>query len=207
MTRENLEKNEKLFVSDYDNMILYAESFEVGAKAWVVNKDYIEDEVPEVEEMKVAFALHRRDSERKYDKLASKDNLMSAYRGDFCCSGEFVTNDDIIYVFFDTAPQVYAVTTLSQDDYDFSVTMLKHGAFEKRENALARLKEVVAKFKENYQNEFEKYSNEDDYPNEESGALVIEDDIEQLGYWRCSFGFEEHHQTHQITIEEWEMEG
>lgn len=101
--REWLKNNSKLFESNYDNMILYAESFEIGAKAWVVNKDYIEDEVPEVEKMKVVFALHRKDDEDKYDEFADDDNLMLAYDGDYDVSGEFVLDDDIIYVFLEEA--------------------------------------------------------------------------------------------------------
>lgn len=97
--REWLKNNSKLFESDYDNMILYVESFDVGAKAWVVNKDYIENEVPEVEDMVIAYAIHRKDDPEKYDEFADDDNLMLAYNGDFDVSGEFVLDDDIVYIF------------------------------------------------------------------------------------------------------------
>ncbi len=101
--RDRLKNNSKLFESDYDDMILYVESFEVGAKAWVVNKNYIEDEVPEVEDMVVVYALRRKDDPKKYDEFADDDNLMLAYNGDFDVSGEFVTDDDIIYIFLEEA--------------------------------------------------------------------------------------------------------
>ena len=97
-TRVWLKNNSKLFETDYDNMILYVESFEVGAKAWVVNKDYIEDEVPEVEEMKVVHAIFRSENSKEYDELDAC-GFMTAYNGDFNASGEFVLDDDIIYVF------------------------------------------------------------------------------------------------------------
>lgn len=99
--REWLKNNPKLFESDYNDMILYVESFEVGAKAWVVNKNYIEDELPEVEDMVIVHAIHRRDDEEKYDEFADDDNLMIAYNGDFGVSGEFVLDDDIVYVFLE----------------------------------------------------------------------------------------------------------
>lgn len=101
--REWLKNNSKLFESDYDNMILYVESFEFGAKAWVVNKNYIEDEIPEVEEMIVACAIHRKDNPEKYDEYADDDNLMLAFNGAFDVSGEFVLDDDIVYVFLQEA--------------------------------------------------------------------------------------------------------
>lgn len=99
MKRTELENNKKLIESDYDDMTLYVESFKVGARAWVVNKNYIEEETEEVEDMVVAYAFHRRDDEEKYDSYADEDNLMMAYDSDYDVSGEFITDDDIVYVF------------------------------------------------------------------------------------------------------------
>ena len=101
--------------------------------------------------------------------------------------------------------KVYTVTTLSKCDYSFSVETKKHGAFTSFESALTRLKEVVEKFKKSYEKEFEEYSNVEIYDNEQDGLLTIYEDYE-TGYWFCSFGFEERHESHCITIDEWEIE-
>ncbi len=99
----------------------------------------------------------------------------------------------------------FTVSTLSKIDYDFSVETLKHGAFVSFDAALVRLKEVVEKFKAKHQDDFETYSDEEEYPDEDSGALVVTEDYE-AGYWCCHFGFEEHYENHQICIDEWEVE-
>lgn len=96
MKRIDLENNEKLFKSDYEDVTLYTESFEVGAKAWVVDKNYIENEVSEVADMVVVYAARRK-----------KDNsAMLPYAGYYCVSGEFVIDDDIICVFLDSTEDI-----------------------------------------------------------------------------------------------------
>lgn len=99
----------------------------------------------------------------------------------------------------------FTVTTMSKYDYTFSVETEKHGAFTSFDAALKRLKEVVEKFKENYKDEFEEYSDSELYEDENDGALTIYEDYE-TGYWSCGFGFEERHESHQICIDEWEAE-
>ena len=99
----------------------------------------------------------------------------------------------------------YTVTTQSKFDYTFSVETEKHGAFMNFDAALNKLKEVVEKFKKEYKEEFKEYSNSEYYEDENDGALTVCEDYE-TGYWFCGFGFEEHHEEHQICIDEWEVE-
>lgn len=101
--------------------------------------------------------------------------------------------------------KIYTVSTLSKIDYDFSVETLKHGAFKSLDAALVRLKEVVEAFKVKHQDDFEEYSDRENYEDEDSGALMIYENFNE-GWWVCHYGFEEHYEKHQIYIEEWEVE-
>jgi len=101
--------------------------------------------------------------------------------------------------------KIYTVITLSKIDYDFSVQVIQHGAFEDFNNAVKRFKSVVEEFKKEYVEEFERYSDEERYPDEEYGAWTVIEDLEN-GYWRVSFGFEEHYECHQICIGEYKIE-
>ena len=103
MKRTELENNKKLIESDYNDMTLYVESFKVGAKAWVVNKNYIEEGTEEVEDMVVVCAIHRKDDPEKYDGFPENSYLTLACDRDFDTSGEFVLDDDIVYVYLDYA--------------------------------------------------------------------------------------------------------
>lgn len=101
--------------------------------------------------------------------------------------------------------KIYTVTTLSKVDYDFSVEVKRHGAFESFDKAVKRLKSVVKDFKNKYIGDYEKYSNTEKYPDEESGAWTVIEDFEN-GYWRVSFGYEEDYELHQICIDEYKVE-
>lgn len=101
--------------------------------------------------------------------------------------------------------KIFTVTTQSKFDYDFSVETIKHGAFTSFEAALERLKDVVEDFKMAHKKPFDRYSDKEYYPDEESGCLVIYEDYEN-GYWGCHYGYEEHYECHQICIDEWEVE-
>ena len=101
--------------------------------------------------------------------------------------------------------KIYTVTTLSKADYDFSVEMLKHGAFESFDKAVEKLKSVVKDFKQRYVKIFEKYSNIENYPDEESGAWTETIDFD-AGYWHVSFGYDEHYESHHICVDEYKIE-
>lgn len=95
---------------------------------------------------------------------------------------------------------VYVVSTQSKIDYDFSVEDIRHGGFRSFDHALERLKEIVEAFKKKHQKDFEKYSDAELYPDEDSGALVITEDFED-GYWSCRFGYQEDYECHIIYID------
>lgn len=101
--------------------------------------------------------------------------------------------------------KIFTVTTQSKFDYDFSVETIKHGAFTSFKAALARLKDVVEDFKTAHKEDFEEYSDKENYEDEDSGALVIYEDFDK-GYWGCHYGCQEHYESHQICIDEWEVE-
>lgn len=47
-----------------------------------------------------------------------------------------------------------------------------------------------------------KYSNKEEYPDEESGGIFMSQDDEN-GYFVCGYGFQEDHQVCVICIDEW----
>ena len=101
--------------------------------------------------------------------------------------------------------KIYTVTTMSKRDYDFSVETIKHGAFFEKENALARLLKEVKKFKSAHKSEKKEYTNKDYYEDEENGAWTEYENFVD-GYWCVEFGFEEHHECHQICIDEFDLD-
>ena len=101
--------------------------------------------------------------------------------------------------------KIYVVTTQSQYDYDFSVATLKHGAFFYHENALRQLLQQIKKFKTAHKDDKKEYTNKELYREEGDGAWTEFSDLEH-GYWCVSFGFEEHHECHQICIDEFELD-
>ena len=85
----------KVFESEYDDFTLYTKGFKHGDKAWLlesgdVTELVVYDSVVRSEEMKAGV---------NYDALSDID-LMGRV-DEYDCSGEFVTDDDIYYVFFD----------------------------------------------------------------------------------------------------------
>ena len=91
--------------------------------------------------------------------------------------------------------KIYTVTITSRSDYDFSVTMTKHGAFRNYIDAVIRLMEVVRKSIDSYWQSAKS----------KGYALEIMDDCEN-GYWKCWFGEDEDYELHQICIDEYEIE-
>ena len=101
--------------------------------------------------------------------------------------------------------KIYVVMTQGKVDYDFSVTTLKHGAFNKFKNAVERLKKEIEAFKIKHAADYKRYSNADEYEDEDNGAWTEYQDFEK-GYWCVTFGYDKWYESHQITIEEFEME-
>lgn len=101
--------------------------------------------------------------------------------------------------------KIYTVTTQSQYDYDFSVATMQHGAFFYKDNALRQLTQQIKKFKEAHKDDKKEYSNKDIYPEECDGAWTEYSDFAN-GYWCVGFGFEQHHECHQICIDEFELD-
>lgn len=100
--------------------------------------------------------------------------------------------------------EIYTVRGQHKSDYDFSVTEYKLGCFDNKEAAIKRAKEDFESTKVEYAEEIEEYSNEDEYMDEDEGALVIEEDDEN-GYYSIAFGYEEDHETHVVCVETWEL--
>jgi hypothetical protein len=98
--------------------------------------------------------------------------------------------------------KVYTVQYQEKIDYDFSVIITNHGCFKNKEDAICELRNVVEKVKEEHKKDIEEYSNTDIYPNEDKGALYLEEDDD---FFYISFGYEEYHQSHTVWIDEWEV--
>lgn len=101
--------------------------------------------------------------------------------------------------------KIYTVSTMSKIDYDFSVEVIKHGAFASFESAHEQWERAVAEFKYDHWRDIDKYSNKEIYQDEEFGALYMETDDEH-GYFCCNFGFEQDFESHQICIDEWDLD-
>ena len=101
--------------------------------------------------------------------------------------------------------KIYTVTTTEKIDYDFTMNCYKNGAFKKFKNALKKWCNEVEKFKIIHKQDIMKYSNKEEYPDEESGGIFMLQDDED-GYFVCGYGFQEDHQVYVICIDEWKVE-
>lgn len=95
ISRRELENNTKLFVSRYDDMILYTEGFETGAMAWVID----EEKDGAIYILQVVKCIRRSDNIRTYDNMTDDDLLRHCNTFEY--TGEFITDNDTYYVFFD----------------------------------------------------------------------------------------------------------
>lgn len=104
--------------------------------------------------------------------------------------------------------KMYVVSSMSKYYYDFSVETRKHGCFrpESRDKAIAKAREFFEHLKNVCKEDIDEYSNEEEYPDEDSGALYIEED-DEYGYYQISFGTEEHHECHCVYVDEYEVLG
>lgn len=98
--------------------------------------------------------------------------------------------------------KVYTVHYQQKLDYDFSVETINCGCFKMKEIAIAALNKVVEKVKAEHEDDIEKYSDLEEYPDEESGGLHIYDDGE---YFHMNFGYQEHYESHTVWYDEWEV--
>lgn len=98
--------------------------------------------------------------------------------------------------------KVYTVQYQHKSDYDFSVELTNHGCFKDKEDAIDALRKVAEEVKEKYADDMETYSDEEEYPDEDSGALYIEED-DNIFY--MSFGYQEWHESHTVWFDEWEV--
>ena len=101
--------------------------------------------------------------------------------------------------------KIYTVTTTEKIDYDFWMNYYKIGAFKKFKNALIKWHDVIELFKISHKQDIIKYSNKEEYPDEESGGIFMSQDDEN-GYFVCGYGFQEDHQVCVICIDEWEVD-
>ena len=101
--------------------------------------------------------------------------------------------------------EVYTVESTDKIDYDFSFEQRKLGCFKDRNKAIQCAKEGFEEVKKRFAKEMKEYSNEDEYPSDEPGALWIEAD-DNTGYYCISFGVEENYESHQVCVEEWTVQ-
>jgi hypothetical protein len=100
--REKLEqmwRDDELFFTDYDDMDLYTESFEIGSKAWKVNKE--ENAETEIDEMKLVHMYSRNNDTEWYDDICENDEFIDVYNGEYDVSGEFILDNDCVYCYFE----------------------------------------------------------------------------------------------------------
>lgn len=93
--------------------------------------------------------------------------------------------------------KIYTVERMDKYDYDFSVQLMKGGCYIDRNKAIERAKEIYESMCAEYEDEMKRYS--------DVGALYVEED-DEFGYYQIQFGFDEDHEFHCVTVEEWEME-
>ena len=110
--------------------------------------------------------------------------------------------DAAIDYVMDLSQKVYTVHYQRKYDYDFSVEQINHGCFKNKEDAIAALSKVVEKVKRDCADDMETYSDEEEYPDEDEGALYIE---EENDFFYMAFGYQEHHESHTVWIDEWEV--
>lgn len=96
--------------------------------------------------------------------------------------------------------KVYTVLYQIKYEYDFSIELTRHGCFKNKEDAIASLKKVVAKAKEDEHVSDMDITDDDD--NYDSGDLYLE---EEKDFFYMSFGCLEHHEAHTVWIDEWEV--
>ena len=101
--------------------------------------------------------------------------------------------------------KIYTVQSLNKYDYDFSVELGRHGAFEDKDEAIEVAREEFKKLKLSLAKEIVLYSDKHEYPDEDSGGLYMEEDHER-GYFCISFGYEEDYERHSIAVDEWELD-
>ena len=102
----------------------------------------------------------------------------------------------------DIPQKVYTVQCQDKYDYDFSVETTNHGCFKSKEDAMEALRKVVANVKTDCKEDMEEYSDADEYPDEDEGALYIN---EEDDFFFMAFGYQENHETHTVWIDEWEV--
>jgi len=96
---------------------------------------------------------------------------------------------------------IYTVESTDRIDYDFSFEQHKAGCFYDKNKAIKRAKDVFEDVKKIFAEEMKKY----DLPDDEPGALWIEEDDEH-GYYCISFGEDDTYESHQVSVEEWIVE-
>jgi hypothetical protein len=100
--------------------------------------------------------------------------------------------------------ELYAVVKQSKYDYDFSVDTTKHGIFVNKVEAINKAKVVFEKLKEECAENIEKYTYNEDNILDESEEIEFEID-EENGYFEMSFGYEEDHESHCVTVETFKL--
>lgn len=101
--------------------------------------------------------------------------------------------------------KIYTVQRKDKFYYDFSVELKKCGCFASIEDAKQQARLVYEKMCGEYEDEMLEYSDKDEYEDEDDGALYVEEDFEN-GYYEISFGYEEDHEVHNVTVNEWELQ-
>lgn len=98
--------------------------------------------------------------------------------------------------------KIYTVERLDKFDYDCSIELKKCGCFYDRDKALQKAKQVYETMCGEYEDEMQKYADEED---EASGKTITEEDAEN-GYYLVAFGHDEDYECHTVAVEEYEIE-
>lgn len=105
--------------TEYEDMILFAEKFDVGAKIYRVN---VTEQAIELGE--IVHIIHRSENPDWYDAHDYADFDKSLKGVSYSFSGEFILDDDCYYVFaeVDVNSTRYAIAYLDSDGTGFSTT-------------------------------------------------------------------------------------
>lgn len=98
--------------------------------------------------------------------------------------------------------KVYTVERMDQYDYDFSVAMQKIGAFRSIDAAHKCAAEAFKNMLTIYRQTENLYWTSEC---SEVEAAIVEEDAD-CGFYSVQFGYEENHEYHCISVEEWELE-
>ena len=95
--------------------------------------------------------------------------------------------------------RVYTVQRQDKSYYDFSVSTIKCGCYINRDKALQKAKSVYESLCSELEEDIEEYR-------DTCGGEAEFEEYPDEGYYSISYGDEEDHEVHLITVDEWEVQ-